>query len=402
MAATTVSSPEVLGWDELEAMFGPDVVAELAGPDPYESVVSPEVDPLDVIARCERLIAMLQGEQLSAMASFMHTQTVGRAWGRESETAFASAFAEIRLVLGVAPSTSDSRVGEAVDLARRLPVTLAALCAGELTLSKAKVILEETVNLDAGQCARLEPELVALGSGRTPGNLRRMTRTRVERIDAEAVRKRTERARIERRVQLCPEGDGRYALRAYLPAEEAIAVFGVIDTLAHANRVAGDDAGIDALRADALVDLILNPGGQGSRVRYEMRVLVPFGTLLGTEDTPGHVPGQGRIPAEVTPLLAADSTWRRLLTDPDTGTALDLGADRYQPSDRLAEYIRTRDQTCRFPGCRRSAWRTYLDHTIALDFGGRHIRLNLQAACRRHHRINTYPAGPPPRTPTAP
>jgi hypothetical protein len=321
----------------------------------------------------------------------MHAETVGRAWGRESETAFASAFAEIALVLGVAPSTSDSRVGEAVDLARRLPVTLAALCAGELTLSKAKVILEETVNLDTGQCARLEPELVALAPGRTPGSLRRMTRTRVEKTDADAVRKRTERARTERRVQLCPEPDGMYALRAYLPAEEAIAVFGVIDTLAHANRVAGDDAGIDALRADALVDLILNPGGQGSRVRYEMRVLVPFETLLGTEDTPGHVPGQGPIPAEVTRLLAADSTWRRLLTDPDTGAALDLGADRYEPSDRLAEFIRTRDQTCRFPGCRRSAWRTDLDHTIAFDFGGRTIRINLEAVCRRHHRIKHLP-----------
>src|ERR1700710_2264732 len=100
----------------------------------------------------------------------MHTQTVGRAWGRESETASASAFAEIALVLGVAPSTSDSRVGEAVDLARRLPVTLAALCAGEPTLSKAKVILEETVNLDAGQCARLEPELVARSRPRSFGS----------------------------------------------------------------------------------------------------------------------------------------------------------------------------------------------------------------------------------------
>src|ERR1700710_1709808 len=71
MAATTVPAPEVLGWAELEAMFGPDVVAELAGPDPFDSVVSPEVDPLDVIARCERLIAMLQGEQLSNSARWL-------------------------------------------------------------------------------------------------------------------------------------------------------------------------------------------------------------------------------------------------------------------------------------------------------------------------------------------
>jgi hypothetical protein len=119
--------------------------------------------------------------------------------------------------------------------------------------------------------------------------------------------------------------------------------------------------------------------------------MVPFGTLLGTDDTPGHVPGQGPIPAEVTRLLAADSTWRRLLTDPDTGAALDLGADTYEPSDRLGEFIRTRDQACRFPGCRRRAWRCDVDHTISFGIGGRTIRISLGAMCRRHHRVKHLP-----------
>jgi hypothetical protein len=182
-----------------------------------------------------------------------------------------------------------------------------------------------------------------------------------------------------------------YALRAILPAEEAIAVFGVIDSLAHANRTAGEELGIEALRADAFVDLILRPGAQPSRVNYEMRVVVPFGTLLGTEETLGHVPGQGLIPADVVRLLAADSTWRRLLTDPVTGVTLDLGAARYTPSDRLAEFIRTRDQRCRFPGCNQPAHRSDLDHTIAFDAGGHTIRINLSSLCRRHHRIKHLP-----------
>jgi hypothetical protein len=272
----------------------------------------------------------------------------------------------------VAHRTADSRVGDALGLAERLPTTLGALRAGELTVPKARAILEETANLEVAQCARLEPELVALAVGRTPGSLRRMARARVEKVDAEAVTKRAEKARRERCVQLWPEPDGMYSLHAILPAEQAIAAFGVIDTLAHANRAAGAESGIDALRADALVDLVLNPGGQ-SRVNYQMRILVPFGTLLGTEQSPGHVPGQGSIPAEVRRHLAADATWRRLLTDPDTAAqrpteptrrhgkgraCLDLGADRFAPSDRLAEFVRTRDQRCRFPGCRQSAWHT--------------------------------------------
>jgi len=264
MTATAVLAPDVLGWEELEAMFGPGVVAELTGPELYDSVILPPidelVDALDEIARCERLIAKVQGNQLAAMAAFVHAETAGRRSGREFDGALASAYAEIALMLGVAPRTSDSRVGEALGLAERLPATLAALCAGELTLPKARVILEETQNLEIAQCARLEPELLALAAGRTPGSLRRMARARVEKIDAKAATKRAKAARKERRVEIWPEPDGMYALRAILPAEDAIAVFGVIDSLAHANQVPGEELGIDALRADAFVDLILNPG----------------------------------------------------------------------------------------------------------------------------------------------
>jgi hypothetical protein len=153
--------------------------------------------------------------------------------------------------------------------AERLPATLRALCAGELTLSKARVVLEETANLGIAQCARLEPELIALAAGRTPGSLRRIARARVEKVDADAATKRAKAARAGRRVEIWPEADGMYALRAILPAEEAIAVFGVIDSLAHANRVPGEEFGIDALRADAFVDLVLNPGAQPPRVSYK-------------------------------------------------------------------------------------------------------------------------------------
>jgi hypothetical protein len=89
--------------------------------------------------------------------------------------------------------------------------------------------------------------------------------------------------------------------------------------------------------------------------------------------------------------LAADSTWRRLVTDPDAGPTLDLGAQRYTLSKRLAEFIHVRDQTCRFPGCRRRAERCDTDHTIAFVIGGRTIRINLSALCRRHHRVKHLP-----------
>jgi hypothetical protein len=104
-------------------MFGPGVVAELTGSELYDSAVLPESDALDEIARCERLIAILQGNQLAAMAAFVHAETAGRRSGREFDGARDSAYTEIALTLGVAPRTSDSRVGEALGLAERLPAT---------------------------------------------------------------------------------------------------------------------------------------------------------------------------------------------------------------------------------------------------------------------------------------
>jgi len=61
-------------------------------------------------------------------------------------------------------------------------------------------------------------------------------------------------------------------------------------------------------------------------------------------------------------------------------------ANRHDPPAWLAEEIKARDGTCRFPGCARSADRVDLDHTISFPTGLT-VRVNLGGLCRRHHRI---------------
>jgi hypothetical protein len=66
---------------------------------------------------------------------------------------------------------------------------------------------------------------------------------------------------------------------------------------------------------------------------------------------------------------------------------------RYTPSRRLAEFVRCRDLTCRFPGCSEPADRTDIDHTIAWPIGPT-CASNLKCLCRRHHLLKTFWGGP--------
>ncbi|MFB1298166.1 DUF222 domain-containing protein [Mycobacterium sp. pW049] len=62
---------------------------------------------------------------------------------------------------------------------------------------------------------------------------------------------------------------------------------------------------------------------------------------------------------------------------------------RYVPSAKLAEFVRCRDLTCRFPGCDVPSFRCDLDHTIAYPAGPTQAS-NLKALCRKHHLLKTF------------
>ncbi|KAA0090307.1 HNH endonuclease [Mycolicibacterium sp. P1-18] len=65
---------------------------------------------------------------------------------------------------------------------------------------------------------------------------------------------------------------------------------------------------------------------------------------------------------------------------------------RYRPSKRLADFVRCRDLTCRFPGCRAPATNCDVDHTIPWPCGPT-AASNLKCLCRRHHLLKTFWGG---------
>ncbi len=78
----------------------------------------------------------------------------------------------------------------------------------------------------------------------------------------------------------------------------------------------------------------------------------------------------------------------RLLTD-DGGRLLDTTELGRFPSARLAEAVRLRAGTCRFPTCSVPADRCDIDHHVPYPVGATSGRNN-DPDCRRHHRGKTF------------
>ena len=68
---------------------------------------------------------------------------------------------------------------------------------------------------------------------------------------------------------------------------------------------------------------------------------------------------EGLIPAEMITELAKAARLRPLVHPVDCRPE-----GGYVPSRGLADFVRCRDLTCRFPGCSAPATRSDLDHTV--------------------------------------
>ena len=121
-----------------------------------------------------------------------------------------------------------------------------------------------------------------------------------------------------------------------------------------------------------------------------IQIVMAHSTLIGADDAPAELVGHGPIPAHVAREIAADGVWRRLVTDPLSGTLLDYGRTTYTPPAGLADHVRARDLYCRAPGCRRKAADAELDHLIAWADGGTTCEKNLDAFCKHHHKLKHH------------
>lgn len=376
-----------------EAVPGPGLAARLVSV-PLGDVGRESL--LDVVEGWERLASWAVAQQARALEElaartpfreldFLGDEVAARlAWTRRA--------AEDRLALA----------GGLTDM----PEVHDALGRGEIDVRKADALVRGVAHVPLHRRRELGVAALAGAAEETAPQLRERLRrltAAADPADAE-VRHRAERDR--RHVTLSPAPDAMAWLTAYLPAHDAVACLTAIDALA-ANPVPGDDRGADARRADALVDVlrdVLDVGvtASGAPVtarhgrRPHLQVTVAATTLLGLDDEPATLAGYGPVPATMARRIAADGTWRRLLTDAESGVLLHRGRVTYRPGADLTGTVIARDVTCRFPGCRVPADRCDLDHVRPFDTrrpaADQTTPENLQALCRHHHRLKTHTA----------
>ncbi|MEW5813294.1 MAG: DUF222 domain-containing protein [Actinomycetota bacterium] len=96
-------------------------------------------------------------------------------------------------------------------------------------------------------------------------------------------------------------------------------------------------------------------------------------------------PGGGIVPAPLLAELIAHGATVRFLPDPGGC----LATEAYRPSAALDRFVRSRDLTCRFPGCDRPATHADIDHTVPYPAGTTHPA-NTKCYCRHHHLLKTF------------
>lgn len=318
-----------------------------------------------------------------------------------------AAVAEIAVRLRLAEQTVRTRAAHAAILGERCPRVWGAFAEGLVSERHAIETARLSVSLpaDPASWAAFDTGARDRALRLSPARFATSARALRERVHAESLQTRHERAREDRGVWMTAELDGMATLTAFLPVDRAAAAMTHLDRAArHLATAESEDRTLAQLRADAFADLLTGAGAgvdaaatpadpararrSGPVSRPGVVVTIPALTLLGADDTPPTLDGYGPIDLDTARRLAGEATsWVRVLTHPVTGAPLALDRTTYRVPTALRRWLGITSPTCAFPGCGRPTRDCDLDHLRAWSEGGATDDDNLDPECRHHHRL---------------
>jgi Domain of unknown function (DUF222) len=260
-----------------------------------------------------------------------------------------AAVAEVGLALRMSRFGAEIWADLAITLNWRLPRTLAALSQGAIDLSRARLIAEATSVLDEADVRAVEDKVLANAGRLTLGQLRAVLRRAVISVDPVAAERRRQQAERQASVGLYGDSEGTATLAGHkLPGGQAVAAMARVTALAQAMKAAGAGGGIDLLRAQVFIGLLLNtlpfipppqedPGAPGPPQPTDDGPGDGSCDSGPGDESPGsdgprdeqHPPAnRGHAPAGGSHMSRQEPAGHRATTDP--GTAADRGTIRYQ------------------------------------------------------------------------
>jgi hypothetical protein len=426
--------------DLLNALPSASVLAQLSAIDPHTLPPSSRIDYLTALERQKSWLQALMQRAIIAVAGRSATESDDPIYGvDEAERE------DVSTALRLSPSSAQNKIDIARALTNYLPNTCSALATGEISTEHATAIAREAASalnkgLPESIIFELEERAISYAEFHTPTQVGNLVRNVIAKSTPAEFEEAVIDAREGRAVNSYLDIDGMGNVVAILPAEGAQIVMNAIEAFilressgalqASAGNSYGSSPCLNGLspdecakacgqqcsaadqhlegqqnvdhrtkdmkRADALVEIASRflestmEDVTPHRRPLTVNVTVDLPTLMGLAENPGQLAGYGAIPASVAREIAADARWKRFITEPITGNLLDFGRESYEPPQALKDFLIARDRTCRFPGCRRSAILSDLDHAQSWDSGGETSTSNLGALCRRHHRMKTH------------
>jgi hypothetical protein len=397
-------------------------VASESGPAAFYSAGDPlrelSEDCLDILAGAAAADAQIAALKAGAAVTYADTAQAAAPPDASVQAQEMAVTAEVACAMTIGDRAAGSFLAVSHALTTTLPLTLAALQAGTISWQHARVMADEAATLDRPGAAALEahfldPDAPGAASGCPAGEMpasrfRHRARTWRERHHAESIETRHAKGVLGRRVEYCPDQDGMAWVTAYLPGDQAAAIWNRTTAISRGLQGPAEQRTLTQLRADVFAAALLtttdlrssgDPARNGSSEehdpgqvpspRAQVLVTVPVFSLLGATEEPAMLDGYGPIPASMARDLVANGaeSFHRVLIDPRDGAPLEIGRTSYRLTKAMRQWLRLRDGKCPFPGCSNNSLDNEADHLLAWANGGTTGVSNLGQTCPKHHRL---------------
>lgn len=411
---------------------------------PDGATPEPETDGLNLLL-CQLRDAFTQSTRAESVAQFAAAMVLATAYTAAStrttiqakqrstvitdEAMFRANLRSIVGSIGAATNLSDTalviRAYDGYRLKTKFPMWLPELSTGDVTMRQAQALLRQANNVPEGKLAEYGERVLGVARTSTPGQTENFAKKLAAQLASEGFEAACEREYAARAVTIQDLDFGMSEIRVYGPTATLQASYDLLTREAKALREENleaeretkrriraaaargeqpspeDAAFIDdprtvaQLRADLFLETILTATPQSilesetagkPRVTATISIVVPVLPLIDPEKSRDVATLNGTQPMsmdEARHFMGDVTSFDRILTDPINGHTLTV--DSRGATADMRRFLKVRDGTCRFPGCRRPASQCELDHTEPWATGGTTSVDNLKYVCKTHH-----------------